>query len=178
MSPPGPGWARPQHSQVSPGVSQCREWRTTGAGVFQPLVQAMPLGRTRGSPWGFTWSQVTGEPGRGQAEHSSGRLLPIGHLVVPTSRPASEGTRSPPSKPSSPEPGFSKDPLSSPVAPNLWFQRRVMRLEASSNACTLAPKSGVTGPGGCLGPDTVTSSPESLPCREDRSASQGPSLSL
>ena len=102
----GPGLSIPKSPQ---GPPTCREWRTTALRVFQPLVQAPPLGRTRGSPWGFTWSQVTGELGRGQAEHSSGRLLPIGHLVVPTSRPASEGTRSPPSKPS--PPSFSKDPF-------------------------------------------------------------------
>ena len=61
-------------------------------------------------------------------------------------------------KPSPLEPGCSKDPLSPPAVPDLWFQRRVMRLGASSNAYTLAPQSGVTGPGGCLGPHTVTSS--------------------
>ena len=153
----GPGLSIPKSPQ---GPPMCRDWRTAGAACFPaPGPSPAPQQNPR-VPWGFTWSQVTGEPGWGQAEHASGRLPPIGHLAVPASLPASEDTRSLPSMLPSRllwNLAAVRTPFHLLPLPIFDFNA-VMRLGASSNAYTLAPQSGVTGPGGCLGPHTVTSS--------------------
>ena len=138
----GPGLSIPEAPQ---GPPTCREWRTTGAVRF-PASGPNPA--TRQNPRGpLGLHMVPGDRGAGKGarralEWQVTARRPPGGARFPASlrRHTTPSLQAP--KPSPPEPGCRKDPLSSPVAPDLWLQCRVMRLGASSNAYSLAPKSG------------------------------------